>query len=307
MKYFLVAVTLLTTLGVADANAQSDKLSGLYRLKVKQSNKLINIETSRPGGEIASIITKKDPEEITRFFVRANPDQTYTMIEQSSLRPLHVDGLGDQLASVRSTVEDDYTKFILIKQDDGSYKIQLKPTGKFLLIDPATQLLGTVVAANNDNSKFLIVPDGHSNQPMVIDPEMTPEVAEKIALLKLINDERTRIGIHSLAWNDKLTNAAQDWSKYMADNNYFNHTAPDGTTPDKRARQAGYVARAGWENIAEGQSTPQQTFDSWMNSPGHKAIMLNRELNEVGLGIAPNAEGIKYWTLLCGAGQPPSA
>ncbi|TWT60754.1 CAP domain-containing protein [Rubinisphaera italica] len=328
MKHLLTVATLVTMFGLQSVCAQSPTpgnrplingqppapafvpkpilVNGLYRIKVKQGNAFINFDWSRPGGELASTIPASDPENTTGFLSKENSDKSYTFYERNSLRPLHVDGLGDQIASIRAVQEGPYTKYVLVQQDDGSFRIKLQPSGKFLQIDPETKLLGTVKSANDDNGKFFFVPDGQGIQPMNDIPEMTPELAEKLALLKLINAERTRMNIHSLSWNDKLTTAAQNWSKYMADNNHFSHVAPDGTTPDKRAAQAGYTDRAGWENIAEGTATPQQTYQMWMNSPGHKAIMLSPELNEVGLGVAPNAQGFKYWTLLGGAGMPPT-
>ncbi|TWT60755.1 CAP domain-containing protein [Rubinisphaera italica] len=129
---------------------------------------------------------------------------------------------------------------------------------------------------------------------------------EQQQLLNMINQERAKQNMQPLAMNDKLTKAAQDWSKYMADNDYFNHLSPDGTTPQQRAQQAGYPDFSGWENIYAGGGDlgkPANTFDGWMNSPGHKANMLKADLNEVGLGVAVNSTGVKYWTLLAGIGK----
>ncbi|MCA8997128.1 MAG: CAP domain-containing protein [Planctomycetaceae bacterium] len=129
---------------------------------------------------------------------------------------------------------------------------------------------------------------------------------DKGDLLTQINVSRASMGMRPLNMNPILTRVAQDWSNYMATNNYFNHLSPDGTTPQQRAQQAGYKGNGGWENIAAGQNTAQETFNSWMNSDGHKANMLNRDLNEVGIGIATNGQGVKYWTMLAGIGSHSS-
>ncbi len=133
---------------------------------------------------------------------------------------------------------------------------------------------------------------------------------ERQQLLDLINQERTKQEMKPLVMNDKLNQAAQDWSAYMAENDYFDHLGPDGTTPQQRAEQAGYADLAGWENIYYGEGNlgkAAKTFDAWMKSPGHKANMLNQDLNEVGLGVATNSSGTKYWTLLAGIGKNVAA
>lgn len=129
---------------------------------------------------------------------------------------------------------------------------------------------------------------------------------EEQQLLKLINQERSKQELQPLVLNDKLNKAARDWSVYMAEHDHFDHLGPDGTTPRQRAKQAGYPDISGWENIYYGEGsfgTAARTFAAWMNSPGHKANMLNEDLNEVGLGVATNSSGAKYWTLLGGIGK----
>lgn len=81
----------------------------------------------------------------------------------------------------------------------------------------------------------------------------------------------------------------------MAKNNYFDHNSQDGRSPFDRMSDAGYKFSAAAENIAMGQQTPAAVMDAWMNSPGHKANILNCDYTEMGLGYAVG-NGSPYWT-----------
>lgn len=50
------------------------------------------------------------------------------------------------------------------------------------------------------------------------------------------------------------------------------------------------------ENIAMGQRTPQEVVQAWMNSPGHRSNILNKNFTEIGVGLAKDANGNPYWT-----------
>jgi uncharacterized protein YkwD len=117
-------------------------------------------------------------------------------------------------------------------------------------------------------------------------------------VLTLTNAERAKVGCGPLALNSKLNSAAQAHSADMATANYFSHTSQDGRTPFDRIRAAGYAFGAAAENIAAGRTTAAGTMDQWMNSPGHKANILNCTYVELGVGYAPgvNADYAGYWT-----------
>ncbi len=74
----------------------------------------------------------------------------------------------------------------------------------------------------------------------------------------------------------------------MLKNNYFDHNSQDGTSvrPDDGGRVQ-VVGRR--ENIAAGQPTPQAVVTSWMNSPGHRANILNCGLKDLGVATPPAA------------------
>ncbi|MFE7948169.1 CAP domain-containing protein [Streptomyces sp. NPDC057426] len=122
-------------------------------------------------------------------------------------------------------------------------------------------------------------------------------VADRV--ISLVNAERAKAGCGPLSANATLTRAAQGHSDDMAARDYFDHTNPDGDGPGERVTAAGYPWSTYGENIAMGQSTPEQVMDSWMNSPGHRANILNCDFKEIGVGV--HNEGGPYWTQVFGA------
>ncbi len=127
--------------------------------------------------------------------------------------------------------------------------------------------------------------------------------AENLAQLErttlcLVNLERTQRGLRSLKANGRLAKAADGHSADMVRRNFFSHDAPGGSTMSTRIKAAGYLSGARSytfaENIAWGTGsygTPISIVRSWMNSAGHKANILNRSFNEIGVGIAYGAPG----------------
>ncbi|MGR7002617.1 CAP domain-containing protein [Yinghuangia aomiensis] len=80
----------------------------------------------------------------------------------------------------------------------------------------------------------------------------------------------------------------------MADRGYFSHDTPEGKTPWDRAKAAG-IGYLGAENIARGQKTPAAVMEAWMNSPGHRANILDCSLTKLGVGVRMGGEG-PWWT-----------
>lgn len=102
----------------------------------------------------------------------------------------------------------------------------------------------------------------------------------------LSNQARTDNGIAALTVNQKLSNAAQAKADHMAANDYFEHTAPDGTTGWYFIGQQGYTYTMAGENLAATNESASAVVDGWMNSPGHRANLLNASFTDVGYGIA---------------------
>lgn len=101
-----------------------------------------------------------------------------------------------------------------------------------------------------------------------------------------INAQRKVNGLGSVSLNSQLNSAALAKAKHMADNNYFAHTAPDGTTDWYFVDQSEYKYSACGVNLAMGNfGTATSLIDAWMNSPGHKANILASFGKNIGIGI----------------------
>ncbi|MFE9028502.1 CAP domain-containing protein [Streptomyces iakyrus] len=120
------------------------------------------------------------------------------------------------------------------------------------------------------------------------------------AVVDLTNRERARAGLLPLAGDPLLTTAAQAHSADMVARAFYAHTAPDGSRPWDRAAAAGSTRRTIGENIACGQRSPADVVEGWMNSPGHRANILNPGFTHIGIGFAGGGRAGTYWTQLLG-------
>jgi uncharacterized protein YkwD len=118
--------------------------------------------------------------------------------------------------------------------------------------------------------------------------------AAEAQVLKLVNQERAKVGCSPVAANSSLSKLAEAFSDDMALRGFFDHTDPDGATPWDRAAQAGIIGLGG-ENIARGQSDAAAVMEAWMNSPGHRANILNCDFKTLGVGVHLGAGG-PWWT-----------
>ncbi|MGW3450945.1 CAP domain-containing protein [Streptomyces sp. NPDC001076] len=120
------------------------------------------------------------------------------------------------------------------------------------------------------------------------------EAVVEAEVLKLVNEERAKVGCSVVSANSSLTKLAEAFSDDMAARDFFDHTDPDGKTPWDRAAAVG-ITNLGGENIARGQATAQAVMDAWMNSEGHRANILNCDFKTLGVGVH-FGEGGPWWT-----------
>lgn len=121
--------------------------------------------------------------------------------------------------------------------------------------------------------------------------------AEENEVLRLANAERAKGGCRPLAHDAQLHAAAAAHSADMAAKGYMSHTSKDGRTFMDRIRAAGFTGGSAFaENIAEGQRTPADVMNAWMNSSGHRANIMNCAYTLIGVGAAKNAQGRLSWT-----------
>jgi len=106
----------------------------------------------------------------------------------------------------------------------------------------------------------------------------------------------------ALAWNEHLAQAAQHQAAEMAQYQYFSHTGRDGGDVGQRARRAGYAWKSVGENLATGQTTPEEVTAGWVASPGHCANLMNPGFTEMGAAYALNSASRTaiYWAQVFG-------
>jgi uncharacterized protein YkwD len=130
----------------------------------------------------------------------------------------------------------------------------------------------------------IVVTTTAAHQTTAPPPTPTPPPTPIQRVFTLVNQARATAGCKPLANDPHLDTAAQQHSDDMANRAYFSHTTPDGVTFDKREITAGYPSPGG-ENIAQGQTSAQQVMTDWMNSPGHRANILNCAFVAIGIGL----------------------
>ncbi|MFJ3250256.1 CAP domain-containing protein [Streptomyces sp. NPDC086782] len=120
------------------------------------------------------------------------------------------------------------------------------------------------------------------------------QAAVEAEVLRLVNEERAKVGCSALTASSALAGLAQDFSEAMAAENFFDHTDPSGASPWDRAAKLG-ITSLGGENIARGQADAAAVMDAWMNSPGHRANILNCDFKTLGVGLHFGSGG-PWWT-----------
>lgn len=132
--------------------------------------------------------------------------------------------------------------------------------------------------------------------------DITSQYAQQV--FEMVNQQRAANNVAPVVWNDLLAKAASDYAERMADLNFVNHIDPyNGNAPWDRAAAAGYEYTLIGENLASGQRTPDEVMTGWMNSPGHRATLLDPDLTELGVGVYKGGSYGWYWVELFGHPQ----
>jgi uncharacterized protein YkwD len=154
-----------------------------------------------------------------------------------------------------------------------------------------TSVAGMVVEAAQGNSQECQTP---ANSDALI-----------ARMLELVNNERQSRGLHPLTLNPVLSGIADDYACEMINSGFFAHVAPSGEGPGQRAINAGYVFLAIGENLAGGQTSPEQAMVDWMNSTvGHRENILAQQWKEIGIAVRTGGQYGVYWVQEFG--NPPA-
>ena len=128
-----------------------------------------------------------------------------------------------------------------------------------------------------------------------------------------VNAERVKAKLAKLKDDDKLSAIARAHSEDMARRHFFSHVNPNGEDPTARGRRAGYECRkilgdrirVGLaENLFEASGTARENIErmsvaGWMNSPGHRANILETNYTKSGVGVAVAGDAVFITQLFC--------
>lgn len=114
--------------------------------------------------------------------------------------------------------------------------------------------------------------------------ETRPRPDLEARMLQLVNAERAAAGLKPLAPDPELTEVARKHSADMFSRGYFAHDTPEGRDPFDRMRESGVRFQTAGENLALAP-TVQVAHTGLMNSPGHRANILQKDFGRVGIGI----------------------
>lgn len=170
-----------------------------------------------------------------------------------------------------------------------------------------------------DHPEFRVVdlamPDTEYCQPLrdwdAQDIEWEREVLSRINALREQGLECGEAGSFEAAaplkLNSALTCAARGHSRYMFENEVFDHLGPDGQSPGDRIALTGYPVTAWGENIAFGFATPEAVVEGWRNSDGHCANLMRPYYTQMGVGLVRGGSLSFHWTQVLATGEdlPP--
>jgi hypothetical protein len=160
--------------------------------------------------------------------------------------------------------------------------------------------------------KYFIPHEGNEHQPHFLRSRTIPFLATGIIFVEIIflaqiyilprtnllglivsntifdetNVNRAEENLTPLALNQTLNEVAQLKADDMASKGYFAHTSPEGLTPWHWFNKAGYSFYYAGENLAVNFIDSKDLVSAWMNSPSHRANIVNYNFTEIGIGIA---------------------
>ncbi|HEY8851431.1 MAG TPA: CAP domain-containing protein [Gemmatimonadaceae bacterium] len=148
------------------------------------------------------------------------------------------------------------------------------------------------------------IPVNASSSPSTPSPATAPTTlgSTESRIFRLVNAERKRQGLPNLVYNPQLDRMARIQAENMAHFQKMAHVIPEATLPTltDRAREAGYPYARLAENVALGYLNAETVVDGWMASKGHRANILNRDVEETGIAIARSSAGGLYYCQVFG-------
>jgi uncharacterized protein YkwD len=133
------------------------------------------------------------------------------------------------------------------------------------------------------------VTDEANSNLTYLDSDLESTDAYAAEVIALVNEERVNAGLHELAIDESLCEAAAIRAGEIQTS--FSHTRPDGSSCFTALAEVKAEYTSAGENIAIGQESPQTVVQAWMNSPGHRANILNANYTRIGVASLANSDG----------------
>ncbi|NRT80899.1 CAP domain-containing protein [Clostridium beijerinckii] len=156
-------------------------------------------------------------------------------------------------------------------------------TNSFMNTSNGNNVGNTDAVSKSSTNAASVNVQGLPNLPTNYSISMQNSAEDKI--LQLMNEKRKEAGLQPLTIDNTLVQVARYKSDDMIQNNFFDHTNPDGTKWTNWLHTIGYTYTTAGENIAYNTSDPVELFNQWWNSPGHRANMMNEKYTKVGIGV----------------------
>ena len=291
---------------------------------------VFNANGPKPGagfGGPAAVFKKNTELDESNFDLsdvsKSQSNQTAQEPSNSDLTTTNTEVQGTYTAKLKESGESDLFPFDIGKNEIAYFSV--KAPGRFPMLD-ITDKDGNVLSKKNgfdsdqaylqpyenkrtkDSLTLRISSQTGKTGDFIIDYNIKSIDAIKSEVVELTNQERSKRGLDPLERNKFLDEAAQGHANDMdATGKYLAHIGSNGSTAEQRIKGTGY--KAGWhddgsgnlsyprqENVAYGQDTAKEVVAGWMNSPGHKAAIMDPTTQEIGIGYeTDDSSGVTYW------------
>ena len=201
-------------------------------------------------------------------------------------------GNDDSISSMSTDQSsNDYPHTQPIKTQDAKYEFRETPhRGQSLQPDG-----NRVPNTKNIENRPQPTPQQQQQKPQQVEQQTENYGLSKFEndVVTLTNKERQQAGLSALQIDSKLSQVAREKSNDMQRKGYFSHTSPTYGSPFDMMRDFGVTYQAAGENIAQGQTSPEEVVQAWMNSQGHRENILNPNFTHIGVGYDPQGQ---HWT-----------
>jgi uncharacterized protein YkwD len=121
----------------------------------------------------------------------------------------------------------------------------------------------------------------------------------------LTNYQRQLAGLSPLHFNPVLAQSAVSKAQDMFTHNYWSHNSPQGKTPWDFFKAVGYQYSVAGENLAKDFYDTDSMMKAWINSPTHRANIINTQYQEIGIGVVNGVlNGVKTTLVVQHFGTP---